>query len=97
MLAARAWLEPTLATNTVVVQDEQYRVRPEMSLQVALFGMPYDEMRKGFPDLEGSDLALARTADKRANQFVARDYRRWQRFRPRRATPRSRSTALSSL
>jgi hypothetical protein len=72
LLAARAWLEPTLVTNTVVVHDDAYRVRPETSLLDQLFGMPYEAIRKGFPVFVGSDLEKARAADARGRQFVRR-------------------------
>lgn len=68
LLSQRAWLEPTLTTESFVLEDARYRNRPE----TRFLGTPYEQARQGFPVFTGSDLELARQGFTRMQAFVRR-------------------------
>lgn len=71
LLSHHAWLEPTLAVESFIVDGERYRNRPETRLLWA----PYEQVRSGFPAFTGVDLELARQGFKRMSMFVGRFHR----------------------
>jgi cytosine/adenosine deaminase-related metal-dependent hydrolase len=68
LLSHHAWLEPTLAIESLILYDERYRTRAENRL----LWTSYEQVRLGFPVFAGEDLALARQGFKRMQDFVSR-------------------------
>jgi len=68
LLAHHAWLEPTLATESVFLYADRYRRRQE----TRWLWTPFDKVLAGFPTFVGTDLELARQGLKKAQAFTAR-------------------------